>query len=68
TAAAPTSTTAPTTSTTRAPDAHPVWPRTWAEVWPADGAEATYQVLTYDDETFVVAARIDYAVSWEGGT
>lgn len=65
---AATSTTRAATTSTRPADAHPVWPRRWAEVWPADGAEATYQVLTFDGQSLLVPARLDYGVAWEGGT
>ena len=61
--------TAPTTTTTTLPaDAHPAVGLSWAAMFPADGATATYRVTTYGGETLDLPATIEYGVEWRGGT
>lgn len=65
----PTTTTAPTTTTTTLPaDAHPTLGLSWGDMFPPDGATATYRVTTYDGATLDLPAVIEYGVEWRGGT
>ncbi len=69
TAATTTTTAAPTTTTTTLPaDAHPTFGLSWGEMFPPDGATATYRVTTYAGETLELPATIEYGVEWRGGT
>ncbi len=69
TTSAATTTTAPTTTTTTLPaDAHPTLGLSWGDMFPPDGATATYRVTTYDGATLDLPAVIEYGVEWRGGT
>lgn len=66
---ATTTTAAPTTTTTTLPaDAHPTLGLSWGDMFPPDGATATYRVTTYEGETLDLPATIEYGVEWRGGT
>jgi hypothetical protein len=68
-AATTTTTAAPTTTTTTLPaDAHPTFGLSWGEMFPPEGATATYRVTTYAGETLELPATIEYGVEWRGGT
>jgi hypothetical protein len=70
TTAAPTTTEAPTTTTTTTlpVDAHRTVGLSWAAMFPAEGATATYRVTTYGGETLDLPATVEYGVEWRGGT
>jgi len=64
-----TTTAAPVTTTTAVSGVHPVIESPpWDDVWPADGATATYQVVPYPDATEEVEALIEYGVDYRGQT
>jgi len=68
TTVAPT-TTAPVTTTTAVSGIHPeIDSPPWDDVWPADGATATYQVVPYPDATEEVEVVIEYGVEYQGQT
>ncbi len=58
---------APTTVTPPA-DAHPDWGVSWAEIWPAEGESAVYQLVTHDGVAVELSAHMEYGVEWRGGT
>jgi len=71
TTAAPTTTEAPTTTTTTTTlpaDTHPAFPSSWSAGIPAEGATATYRVVTYGGTTLDLPATIERGVEWRGGT
>ncbi len=69
TTVATTTTAAPTTTTTTLPaDAHPTLGLSWGDMFPPDGATATYRVTTYEGATLDLPATIEYGVEWRGGT
>jgi hypothetical protein len=69
TPATTTTTTAPTTTAATLPDdAHPVIGLSWRDMFPPDGATATYRVTTYEGTTLDLPATLEYGVEWRGGT
>jgi len=57
---------APTTTAVPA-DAHPDWGVSWADVWPAEGETAVYQVVTHDQAAMELDAYMQYEVAWRDG-
>jgi hypothetical protein len=64
-----TSTTEAVTTTEGLPaDAHPDWGVSWAEVFPAEGETALYQLVTHDQVAVQLPAYMEYGVEWRDGT
>lgn len=70
-AVATTTTTAPATTTTAATtttsDLHPAWDLSWAGVWPAEGATATYRLELFNEPSIDLPATVSYGIEWDGG-
>lgn len=60
--------TATTQAATTTSDVHPAWDVGWTELWPPDGATASYRVNLWGGGTVDLPARIDYGVEWQEGT
>ena len=62
-----TTTEAAPTTTALAADAHPDWGVSWAELWPAEGETAVYQLVTHHEAALELDAYMQYEVAWRGG-
>lgn len=64
---APSAATAAPSTSAAASGVHPALPSPpWDDVWPDDGATATYEVVPFPDATLEVEARIEYGVDYRG--